>query len=198
MTIDSEASKLIKLAKELDSKKASDIRIFDVQNLSEYISYFIFATALSRSHLRALTDEAVRVASSLGIRLVRHDSPQHESGWVALDFGYLIIHLFDEEKRKFYNLDELWSKGKEIIFQENRPYTVTPPKGEKKISQDQKTAKKKTKRVKSTNSESFSKKMTKIEKEKKKEIKMATKKKTAKKPAKKAAKKTVKKAAKKK
>src|SRR5689334_6626731 len=96
------------LAAALDAKKAGDIVILDLRAQSSYLSYFVIVTALSRAHLKSLFDEVHKTAVENGIERPRAQAPQFESGWVTYDFGFYVIHLFEEEKRKFYNLEGIW------------------------------------------------------------------------------------------
>jgi ribosome-associated protein len=162
----------------LDAKKADNILVLDLRNQSSYLTYFVIATAMSRTHIKTLFDEVHKTAVDNGFERPRAQSPQFDSGWVTYDFGFYVIHLFEAEKRKFYNLESIW-KGATIVkigdTSSHSPESI-------QVSKAKKPAKK---------PESFAKKKTTIKKKTIKEKKMATKKKPAKKKAakKKAAKK---------
>lgn len=182
------------IARALDAKKATDIVVLDLTNQSSYMSYFLIATALSKAHLRSLFDEVHKTAVEQGIERPRPQSPQFESGWVTYDFGFYVVHLFEEEKRKFYNLEGVWKNAEQVNVLGTSSTDLTPRKG---ASKSEVTPKKKsTAKPEKTSkkSASLAKKKTTIKKKTTKENKMAT---AKKKPAKKAAKKPAKKAAKK-
>lgn len=149
------------IASALDAKKAEDITLLDLRDQSSYLSYFLIATALSRAHLRTLFDEIHKVAVENKIERPRTQLPQYESGWVTYDFGFFVIHLFEAEKRKFYDLEGIWKKARSVAVAEEK---VKPKKS-------------------SNNLKPRKGKETTIKKKTKKEITMATKKKAAKKKA---------------
>jgi len=139
------------IAAALDAKKAEDIVILDLREESSYLSYFLIVTALSRAHLRTLFDEVHKVAVENGIDRPRIQAPQYESGWVTYDFGFFVIHLFEAEKRKFYDLEGIWKKAKRVGEEapalpkpkkEKSSNNLKPRKGKKT------TIKKKTKKEK--------------------------------------------------
>jgi ribosome-associated protein len=178
------------IAKALDDKKAKDIVVLDLRQQSSYLTYFIIATALSRAHLKTLFDEVHNTAVAGRIERTRPQSPQYDSGWVTYDLGFYVVHLFEEEKRNFYNLENIWKAAIVVDLAAKRSIDLTPRKGETESKKP--TKKVVTKKAKKTSekAKSFAKKKTTIKKKTVKEIKMAT---AKKKPAKKA-KKAVKKA----
>ena len=121
-------------------------------------------------------------------------NPQFESGWVTYDFGFYVVHLFDEEKRKFYDLESVWKNAKRIDAFSKSSTDLTPRKGDSQSAQKPKKAVAKKTAKTSAKPESSAKKKTTIKKKTTKEKTMAT---AKKKPAKKAAKQPAKKAAKK-
>lgn len=101
-------------AKNLDEKKAADILILDLQKASSYLSYFLIATSLSPLHTRNLANETVDFLKGKGYKLMYHDPQNFDSGWITLDFGEFIVHIFTEEKRKHYALDDYWKNAERI------------------------------------------------------------------------------------
>ena len=101
-------------ARYADDKKAGDIVILDVRGLSPITDYFVICTATSHPHLRAVRDE---VATEL--KLKHHTPPrvidgQFESHWLLLDFTDVMVHIFTEEKREFYSLEDLWNDAPRV------------------------------------------------------------------------------------
>lgn len=180
------------IAQALDAKKAENIIVLDLQQQSSYLSYFIIATALSKTHLKTLFDEVQKIAQEHRVKSTRPQIPQYESGWVTFDLGFSVIHLFEEEKRAFYRLEDVWKNAKPVVFAQESSTDLTSRKGSSGSAESpkKKTVKKTVK--KSTKTAGTKKKKT--IKKTTKEKNMAT---AKKKPAKKAAKKTAKKAAKK-
>jgi ribosome-associated protein len=181
------------LARALDAKKAENIVVLDLRKQSSYLTYFVIATALSKAHLKTLYEEVQKTASELGIDRPRTQTPQFDSGWVTYDFGFSVIHLFDEEKRRFYNLEDIWKNAKQLkVLQQKSSTDLTSRKGTSKSEVITKKTEARPRRS-SQKSASLAKEKTTIKKKTTKEKTMAT---AKKKPAKKKAAK--KKAAKKK
>lgn len=102
-----------KAAKILDDKKAIDLKIICIKDISVLADYFVLATGTSSTHVKSLADEIEFQLKQLG------KSPDHVEGyrsnsWVLLDYGSVIIHVFTSDAREFYNLDRLWQDG-EIV-----------------------------------------------------------------------------------
>jgi ribosome-associated protein len=98
---------------ELDKKFASDIRIMELGGLSPIADFFVIATGNSAPQLAALTQTAEELLKAHG--MVLHHTEGLQSGkWVLLDFGTIIVHLFDKESRDYYNLERIWGDAKII------------------------------------------------------------------------------------
>ena len=96
--------------KALDDKFGSDIIVLDIHNISTIADFFIIASGSNPSQIKAMTDEAEERLSKLGLRL-HHTEGMRAMNWVLMDFGTIIIHIFDKENRSFYNLERIWSDG---------------------------------------------------------------------------------------
>jgi ribosome-associated protein len=98
----------------LEAKKGENILLLDIQKAQAFTDYFVICTGTSDRMLDALADgvtEEVRTKLSLK---GRRDGPSM-AGWVVLDFGSVVVHLFAPEERDFYRLEELWSQGKVLL-----------------------------------------------------------------------------------
>jgi ribosome-associated protein len=93
----------------LDSNKSEDIVIINLKPHIGYDLYFMIATALSNTHLKKLVTDTMITLKKEGIfpGYVPNDT-DYTSGWIALDYGELIVHIFTKEKRDYYNLEDLW------------------------------------------------------------------------------------------
>ena len=100
-------------AKTLDSKMAKDIKILEVKDITVLAEYFIICTASSTAQVKTLGDELSRVMSEIGEVPLRTEGLR-AGGWILVDFGCVIVHIFLDETRKFYNLERLWSDAPEI------------------------------------------------------------------------------------
>lgn len=110
----------VKIAKILDSKKASDIRVLKIREVSSLADYFVIASASNKSHVQSLSDEVdFELGHNEGIRPRRVEGYSTAS-WVLMDYSDVIVHIFHEETREFYSLERLWSDAKieEIDFEE--------------------------------------------------------------------------------
>lgn len=97
----------------LDKKQAEDIRVIDIKEISTISDYFVIANSKNLQHLNALVDDVCMEMSKKGYE-DRKIEGNYTSGWVLIDFGDLILHIFDRENRIFYNLERMWKDGNEI------------------------------------------------------------------------------------
>ncbi len=98
----------------LDGKKARDMVMLDVRGLSGATDYFILASGNSSPHLKAMYVEVQSALKKDGIPGGRR-SGRPEGNWMVLDYGDIIVHMFSEELRAYYNLEELWAAAKRIV-----------------------------------------------------------------------------------
>ena len=104
------------VVKAMDSKKGLDIRLLHTADITVLAEYFVICTASSPTHVKTLTEEIDRVMSELGEPPLRREGYRSGS-WVLLDFGCVIVHVFMDEARKFYDLERLWSDAENVDIQ---------------------------------------------------------------------------------
>ena len=97
----------------LDAKSAKDIRVLKTEDLTVLANYFVICTATSTTHVKTLADE-VEKALKAQDETVRRREGYRSGGWVLLDFGCVVVHLFLEEVRAFYSLERLWGDAEEV------------------------------------------------------------------------------------
>ena len=98
----------------LEEKKGEDIVLMDIHEISDFADYFILCTGTSDRMLSALADDLVRrMRSQESLHARTEGSPQ--DGWILVDFGNLIVHLFSPDRRDYYRLEDLWGKGKVLL-----------------------------------------------------------------------------------
>ncbi len=110
----------LKIAKLLDSKKATDIRVLKIQDVSSIGDYFVICSANNKSHVQSLSDDIdFALGHEDGIKPKRVEG-YSSANWVLMDYESVIVHIFYEETREFYSLERLWSDAKieEIDFAE--------------------------------------------------------------------------------
>ena len=105
---------LIELGQMLDQSKAEDIQILELKNTNSYFNYFLIASSLSTMHCKKLSVDCTKFLKDKGVPLAYSDKINYDSGWVALDFGEVIVHIFSEENRQKYKLEELWKDARKI------------------------------------------------------------------------------------
>ncbi len=107
-----------KLATVLDEKKGRKVTILKVLDQTVITDYFVIATATSSTHLKALCDEAeYRLREEDGILPARIEG-YRGGGWILVDFGDVIVHLFDAAGREYFQLEKLWNGAEEIEFEQ--------------------------------------------------------------------------------
>ena len=101
----------IRLARALDAKKALNVHILAVEDLTTVTEYFVIATGTSTTHVGALADEAEFQLGRQGVNVLRtegHDGKR----WVLLDYGDIVVNVFSREDRRFYDLERIWRDGR--------------------------------------------------------------------------------------
>ena len=108
---------ITKIAKALDAKKAEDIQIIGIKDLTVIADYFIIANGTSTTHTKTLSDEVEYQLSEAGLKPTRTEGYSGAS-WIILDYADIIVHVFYKETRDFYKLERLWSDGEYIDVNE--------------------------------------------------------------------------------
>ena len=101
------------IGKFLSDKKAEDVSLISVSDKTIIADYFIIATGSSMTHVRALCENLEEEMDKNGIAPLRREGIR-EGRWAVLDYGDIIVHIFNDESRDFYNLEKLWA-GSDII-----------------------------------------------------------------------------------
>jgi ribosome-associated protein len=100
------------------SKKGMDIVLLDVEGLFVLSDVFVIATGTSRPHVQSLSEHVEeRMREELGLKPLRSEG-QSEAEWILLDFGDVIVHLFQASARDFYGLERLWADAERIEWVE--------------------------------------------------------------------------------
>ena len=97
----------------LEDKKAEDIAIIDISEVSVIADYFIIAGGNNKSQIQALSDVVDEKLGRAGLPLKQIEG-YNNANWILLDFGDIIVHIFDRENRLFYDLERIWCDGKKI------------------------------------------------------------------------------------
>ena len=105
-----ESEQKLKLIQDaMEDKKAMDLVVMDLRGRTLIGDYFVVCTGTSRIHCRAIADGLLEAMKGNGIKGV--SSEGYEQGtWILLDYGDVIVHIFAQEEREYYNLEDLWAK----------------------------------------------------------------------------------------
>ena len=103
----------ILLAKALDGKKGEEIKVLKTEGLTTLADYFVICTATSTTQIKAMSDACEETMEKQGERV--HHIEGHRGGtWLLMDFSSVVVHVFTEEARKFYDLERLWGDAQEM------------------------------------------------------------------------------------
>lgn len=97
------------LAKALDSKKGLDIKVLETGHLTTLADYFVLCSATSSTQIKALGDACEKAMKEEAGEYPHHVEGHRGGTWVLLDFSAVVVHIFNEEAREFYDLERLWS-----------------------------------------------------------------------------------------
>ncbi len=101
----------------LEDKKAEDIKVIDISGVSVIADYFIIAGGSNRSQIQALCDNVDEKLGRAGCP-AKQTEGYDTANWILLDFGDIIVHIFDKENRLLYDLERIWRDGKQINIKE--------------------------------------------------------------------------------
>lgn len=103
-----------KAAAILDDKKAMRLNVIKIEDISSLADYFVIANGTSSTHVRSLTDELEEKLKAEGIVPERIEGYRSNS-WILLDYGNVVVHVFTQDARDFYDLDRLWADGQQVL-----------------------------------------------------------------------------------
>ena len=96
------------------NRQAADVVLLDVRGITAFTDYMVIMSADNRRQLAALVTELEHVVQAGGLRL-HHIEGTAESGWVLLDFSDVVVHVFSEEQRAYYRLEQVWREAKTLV-----------------------------------------------------------------------------------
>ena len=107
----------IAAVKAIDGKKGLNIQVIRISDISVLADYMVIATGNSSTHVKALADEVEYRLDEAGVS-VSHIEGYRSNSWILLDYVDVIVHVFSEEAREFYDLDRLWQDGESVDISE--------------------------------------------------------------------------------
>lgn len=99
-----------KVVEFLESKKAIDINIIDIKNISIVSDYFVICSGNSLTHIKTLADTVMDKLDEIGYKDYKKEGYK-SAKWILIDLKDVVVHIFHKEERSFYNLERLWSDG---------------------------------------------------------------------------------------
>ncbi|KKM11191.1 hypothetical protein SY88_09880 [Clostridiales bacterium PH28_bin88] len=96
-----------------DDKKAMDIVILDLQGVSLITDYFLICTGRSATQVQSIAQHIEEKLEEQEVHMLRREG-YREARWILLDYGHIVVHIFQEEDRAFYNLERLWGDAKVV------------------------------------------------------------------------------------
>ena len=101
----------------LEEKKAEDIQIIDISEISAIADYFIIANGTNRSQIQALADSVEEKLGRAGVQFKQMEG-YDTANWILMDFLDIVVHIFDKDNRAFYDLERIWRDGEQIPLSE--------------------------------------------------------------------------------
>ena len=103
----------LEVTKALDEKKGIDIKVLRIEKISSIADYFVICTGTVNTHVKTLCDYAEYTMEQLGETMMGREGHRGNS-WELLDYGSVVVHVFTEEARKFYDLERLWADAEVV------------------------------------------------------------------------------------
>lgn len=115
---DKKAREMAKIAYQaLEEKKAEDIRVINIEQVSVMADYFLIASGTNRNQTQAMADNVEEMLHKAGYQ-PRQTEGYQTANWILMDYGDIIVHIFDTENRLFYDLERIWRDGKAITLED--------------------------------------------------------------------------------
>ena len=105
------------VTKALDEKKGMDIKLLKIDRVSSLADYFLICTGTSNTHVKTHCDYAEYTLEQLGEPMLSREG-HRGNAWELLDFGTIVVHVFTDEARKFYDLERLWADAEQVDLRE--------------------------------------------------------------------------------
>ena len=115
---DNRSKKMASIAyRALEEKKADDIKVLDIENVSTLADYFIIASGKNHNQVQAMADAVDEMLGKAGYE-PKQTEGYRSANWILQDYGDIVVHIFDTENRLFYDLERIWRDGTETTIGE--------------------------------------------------------------------------------
>ena len=108
-------------ARVAEETRGSDVRILDLRAVTPVFDYFVVATGTSRRQIHAMADEIEKVMKREWHDRKRGSEGYEEGRWIVLDYGDVVVQLFDAEARQYWDIEQLWSDARRVPLPGERP-----------------------------------------------------------------------------
>ncbi|MBR5946836.1 ribosome silencing factor [bacterium] len=125
----------------LEDKQVSDIKIYDVRGFSPITDFFVVGSVRNERQMQAAGQNLLKELKNMGVKPYSADETLSGNNWVAVDLVDVIVHLFTEEARAEYNIEEIWA-NRETFFEDLVPAKKAAPKKDKEPEEEKPAAKK--------------------------------------------------------
>lgn len=116
--MENQAKQMASIAvKAIDDKLGKDMKVIDISNVSVLADYFIIASGSNKNQVQAIVDNIEDELAQAGYHPKQVEGYQ-TANWILLDYGDIILHIFDEENRLFYDIERIWRDGKDLDVKE--------------------------------------------------------------------------------
>ena len=105
----------LRAAQIADENRGRNIVILDLREMTSVFDFFVLATGTSRRQIHAMADEIDQTFKKQGDRRLGREGLE-ESRWILLDYGDVVVHLFEEETRRYYALEDLWGQAQRLTY----------------------------------------------------------------------------------
>ena len=99
----------------LEDKKAKEIKVLHVRDITLIADYFVICSGTSTTHIKALADELEKRLETEKELKIHHKEGYNGARWILLDYSDIIVHIFHQDDRMFYNLEKIWTDAKEVL-----------------------------------------------------------------------------------
>ncbi len=96
-------------------KKASDVILLDIRDVTTFADYFVICSGNNPRQIQAIADAIDEQLGEQGAKVL-HREGDAEYGWILLDFGDVVVHIFGRREREYYRLERLWSEAKTVVY----------------------------------------------------------------------------------
>ncbi len=102
------------ICKAMDAKQAVDVEVIEIGEVSTIADYFVICNGNNTPQVDAIVDSVEYEMYKAGFNGARMEGAKNASGWILMDFGDVVVHVFAKEDRSFYNLERIWKDGKKV------------------------------------------------------------------------------------